>query len=126
MVIVRYFEVVFMEYKYGEFFDEQIQNEKIKLRKAIFFLLLIADPKTNKEYENVNVVNAFLNVQYEIDGLNELFFESSELVRISSLLERALMEYQSDTYQYEVYRKLVLDAGAEVLHIKAGDKYAEL
>lgn len=115
-----------MEYKYGEFFDEQIQNEKIKLRKDIFFLLLIADPKTNKEYENVNIVNAFLNVQYKIDGLNELFFKSSELVRISSLLERALMEYQSDTYQYEVYRKLVLDAGAEVLHIKAGDKHAEL
>ena len=40
-----------MKYKYGEFTENQISLTKTKLRKQIFFLLLIVDPNTKAEYE---------------------------------------------------------------------------
>lgn len=107
-----------MIYKYGEFANNQISETKEYMRKRIFFLLLICDPLKKQEYENVNVLEAFDNELRKLAGLNSILFEPPELVRIISLLEAALIEYKCTEFNWSKYRKLVLDAGNEVLKIK--------
>ena len=108
-----------VKHKYGTFDHSQIAKQKDKLRKQIFFLLLIADPETADNYD-VDVVAAFKNVQYILDGYNSLTGYPREVVTIASLLERALMNYQ-ENFNFTIYRKLILDAGREVLNIKEVD-----
>lgn len=110
-----------MLYKYGEFSARQISDIKEYMRKHIFFLLLIVDPKTKKDYCNINVSEAFDCELRKLGGLNSILFEPTELVRIMSLLEAALIEYNSSDFNWNRYRKLILDAGNEVLKIKEVD-----
>lgn len=105
-----------MEYKYGTFEQSQIADMKEKLRKQIYFLLCIADPATAENYD-VDVTQAFMNVQYRLNGYNSLMNYPPEVVTVASLLEAALLNYQ-DNFNFAKYRKLVLDAGCEVLKIK--------
>lgn len=107
-----------MTYKYGEFSNNQITEVKQNLRKHIFFLLLIADPKTKDEYLNIDVISTFDSELTKLGGMNSLLFEPPELVKIMSLLEAALIEYKKDNFNFNKYRKLILDAGNEVLKIK--------
>ena len=107
-----------MTYKYGTFSSLQFSETIDKLRKQIYFLLLIVDPKTKDEYEGVDIQKAIENVQYKIAGMNSLLSYPQELVTVSSLLERALNENNSSDFQYWRYRKLILDAGNEILKIK--------
>lgn len=107
-----------MEYKYGDFSPEQIAATKEKMRKQIFFLLVIVDPKTSVEYENIDVDAAFENVLTTFGGLNDLLGYPQEFVHVMSLLDAALMEHQSKSFNWEKYRKLILDAGSAVLTIK--------
>lgn len=106
-----------MNYKYGNLSKEQIVETRIYIRKQIYFLLLIVDPKTKEEYENINVNDAFNGLMIKLSGLNELLQYPTELVRVMSLLEAALIEYNKEDFSYSVYRKLILDAGSEVLKI---------
>lgn len=105
-----------VNYKYGTFEQKQIHNAKEKLRKKIYFLLLIADPNTASEY-NVDVEAAFKNVQHILDGYNSLVGYPKEVVWVASLLEKALLNYQ-ENFDFQLYRKLILDAGREVMNIK--------
>lgn len=107
-----------MSYKYGEFDSNQIAITKDKIRKQIFHLLLYVDPNTKDQYPDINVNWAFECLLKKIGGLNSIFNYPPEIVAITCLLEAALMEYNSSTFEFSVYRKLVLDAGAEVLNIK--------
>ena len=107
-----------MKYKYGEFTENQIHEAKDKIRKKIFFLLLLADPNTKDQYPQTNIEKAYLNVMDIINGLNSLLEYPSEIVLIQSLLEAGYIELQSPDFEFQKYRKLVLDAGAEVLNIK--------
>lgn len=107
-----------MEYKYGTFTKGQIAETKVKLRKQIFFLLLIVDPDTKGNYINIDVNDAFQNLLNILDGCNELLYYPQELVTIAGLLESAKMEYNSDNFDFSKYRKLILDAGNKVLSIK--------
>lgn len=106
-----------MTYKYGDFKHNQIAETKLKMRKQIFFLLLIVDPETAWQYE-VSVLEAFENVLRVFGGLNDLLGYPSELVSVMSLLNAAFLEYKNVDFKYERYRKLILDAGNEVLKIK--------
>ena len=107
-----------MEYKYGAYSESQLSATKQYIRKQIFYLLLYVDPKTSNEYTNVDVIKAFNGLQYKLGGLNSLLFEPPALVTVMSLLEAALMELQSqDEFDFSKYRKLVLDAGNEVVKI---------
>lgn len=101
--------------KYGEIKDEQVLGIRRSLQKAIFFLLLYVDPETKDNYD-VNIEQAFFDIQNRLCGLNELFNYSSELIITMSFLERALQVYKSGG-EFSVYRKLILDAGAEVMKI---------
>ena len=105
-------------HKYGTFSDNQVQSTKTFLRKQIYYLLLYVDPKTNNEYKNVDVPKAFDSLLTKIGGLNKILFEPPEIVTVLSLLESALTEYLSPDFNYSAYRKLILDAGNEVLKIK--------
>lgn len=105
-------------YKYGNFSDEQMENVKIKMQKQIYFLLLYVDKNTMNQYKNVDVKLAFANIFNWFDGLNSLLNEPPELVKVISLLESALIEYSSEDFKFSRYRKLLLDAGNEVLKIK--------
>lgn len=110
-----------MTTKYGKYSSEQISSTKSHIRKSIFFLLLYVDPQTKDEYPDIDVVNAFHNLQYKLNGLNSILLEPPELVETMSLLESALMEYQSENFDFHKYRKLILDAGSEIMKVKEGD-----
>lgn len=110
-----------MNTKYGSYSSTQINSTKQTIRKAIFFLLLYVDPQTCQEYPDINVVDAFRSLQYKLDGLNSILLEPPELVETMSLLESALEEYQSKNFDFRKYRKLILDAGSEIMKVKEGD-----
>ena len=107
-----------MVHKYGNFSKHQIKETKQKLRKQIFFLLIYVDPETNEEYKDVNVDDAFVHLLYKLGGLNSILFFPPELVTVISLLEAARIEYSKENFDFKIYRKLVLDSGAEILKIK--------
>lgn len=107
-----------MLHKYGEFTDNQIDSAIILIRKQIYYLLLCVDPKTKNDYINVNIPKAFDSLLIKLGGLNSILFEPPEMVTIISLLEAALCEYNNPEFDFKVYRKLILDAGNEVLKIK--------
>lgn len=107
-----------MHHKYGKFNKTQISEIKQALRKQIFFMLIYVDPETNEDYKNVDVNEAFVHLLYKIGGLNSILCEPPELVTVISLLEAARIEYNSENFNFKIYRKLVLDSGAEILKIK--------
>lgn len=111
-------------HKYGEFADMQISEIKEILRKRIFFLLLVAeDYKINNggNYPEINLTQANTTLLWRISGLNDLLGEPLELVTVLSLLEEAKNTIPEDldfaTFNYAKYRKLILDAGAEIMKI---------
>lgn len=110
-----------MKTLYGSYSPTQIQSTKSSIRKSIFFLLLYVDPQTKEEYSDIDVVEAFHNLQYKLNGLNSILLEPPELVETMCLLETALKEYQSDDFDWHTYRKLILDAGAKIMKVKEGD-----
>ncbi len=107
-----------MKHLYGEFSENQIVETKKSLRSSIFFLLLCADPETAYLHKDVDISKAFDNLLYKIDGLNSLLCYQQIIVDIMSLLKEAQNIYNSPDYDFQVYRKLVLDAGAEVLKLE--------
>lgn len=110
-----------METLYGSYSPAQIHSTKLIIRKAIFFLLLYVDPTTKDKYSNIDVAEAFRNLQYKLNGLNSILLEPPELVETMSLLESARLEYESECFQWKKYRKLVLDAGSKIMDVKEGD-----
>ena len=107
-----------MRHRYGEFNQNQISETKKKIRNQIFFLLLIVDPETSSKFGDIDVKDAIENVLYTLGGMNDLLFCPPEVVRVLSLVNAAYLEYQKDDFEWGVYRKLILDAGNEVLKIK--------
>ena len=107
-----------MKHLYGEFTKEQIVQTKKSLRSSIFFLLLCVDKTTALEYKEVDVNKNFEGLLLKIGGMNELLMNQPELVTVLSLLQAALIEYNSPNFNFRTYRKLILDAGAEVARLK--------
>lgn len=103
-----------MNHKYGHFNNEQMEKYKVKLHKDLFWLLIYKDPKTKEEFANVNFDKYFDGLMRKINGLNELLFYPVEIVTIMSLLEAALIETRKEDFDYLAYRKLVLDAHAQI------------
>ena len=103
-----------MKHLYGEFSQNQIEQTIKSLRGTIFFLLLCVDRKTACEYEDVDVNMCFEGLLLKMGGLNKLLFEPPEIVTTMSLVQAALIEYRKPKLRFKVYRKLILDAGAEI------------
>ena len=107
-----------MKHLYGEFTQNQISLTKKSLRGSIFFLLLCVDKKTAYEYKEVDVNKCLKGLLLKIGGMNQLFMEPPELVTVMSLLQAAMIEYNNPEFDFKTYRKLILDAGAEVQKLK--------
>ena len=107
-----------MKHLYGEFTKNQIEQTKKSLRGSIFFLLLCVDNKTAHEYKDVDVNKSFKGLLLKLGGLNDLLMNQPELVMVMSLLQAAMNEYNNPEFNFKVYRKLILDAGAEVEKLK--------
>ena len=107
-----------MKHLYGEFTQNQITQTKKSLRGSIFFLLLCVDGKTSHEYKEVDVNKCFKGLLLKLGGLNELLMNQPELVMVMSLLQAAMNEYNNPEFEFKTYRKLILDAGAEVEKLK--------
>lgn len=107
-----------MKHLYGEFEQNQIAQTKKSLRGSIFFLLLCVDKETAHEYKDVDVNKCFEGLLLKIGGLNQLLMNQPELVTVMSLLQSAMNEYNKSEFDFKTYRKLILDAGAEVKKLK--------
>lgn len=106
-----------MKTKYGQYSSAQVSSIKHSIQKSIFFLLLYVDPETRDNYPNIDVNEAFRSLQLRLNGLNSILLEPPELVRTMSYLESAMQIYNGD-FDFMRYRKLILDAGAEIMKIK--------
>ena len=107
-----------MKHLYGEFTQNQIAQTKKSLRKSIFFLLVCVDKTTTPTDEEIDVNKSFKGLLLRLGGMNQLFMEPPELVTVMSLLQAAMIEYNSPDFNFKTYRKLILDAGAEVEKLK--------
>ncbi len=107
-----------MRHLYGDFTQNQIAQTKKSLRGSIFFLLLCVDNKTAHEYKDVDVNKCFNGLLLKLGGMNELLMCPPELVTVMSLLQAAMNEYNKPEFNFRTYRKLILDAGAEVDNLK--------
>ena len=107
-----------MKHLYGEFTQNQIAQTKKSLRGSIFFLLLCVDNKTSHEYKDVDVNKCFKGLLLKLGGMNQLLMNQPELVIVMSLLQAAMNEYNNPEFEFQTYRKLILDAGAEVDKLK--------
>lgn len=110
-----------MKHMYGEFTQNQIAETKRSIRGSIYFLLLCVDPETSFNYPGVDINKTFDNLLYKLDGFNALLLYQRNIVDIMSLLKEAQIIYNTPGYDFKVYRKLILDAGAEVLRLKEDD-----
>ena len=111
-----------MKHLYGEFMDGQFERYLERLHKKLFWLILYKDPQTADKYINIDFTMYFQNLMKERGGLNELLFYPAEIVEIMALLQAAFNEAQSPNYNWQVYRKFVLDAHALVDRIKGVSK----
>ena len=107
-----------MKHLYGEFSKEQIIETKKNLRGSIFFCLVCVDEDTSKDLSHINVNQHFESLLLKISGLNKLLMEQPELVHVMSLLKAAQDLYNNENFEYRLYRKLILDAGSEILKLK--------
>lgn len=107
-----------MKHLYGEFTKDQIVQTKKSLRGSIFFLLLCVDKQTASEYKDIDVNKSFQGLLLRIGGMNDLLMNQPELVTVLSLLQAARTEYNNPEFDFQTYRKLILDAGAEVNKLK--------
>ena len=99
-----------MRGKYWKFDDLQIENYKKILHKELFWLLLYKDPKTCVEYQYVDYDKYYDGLMKQLCGLNELLLHPVQIIKLMSLLEAAHMETQEEEFDYQSYRKLILDA----------------
>ena len=99
---------------YGEFSPKQMAEYKSSLHSSIFWLLLYKDPKTSHQWKHVDVdkyINALLR---RVAGLNTLLGEPTAIVTLLSVLQAIRDENLCEDYDWQTYRKLVLDAQALV------------
>lgn len=97
---------------YGWFDEEQFNAFRTKLHKEIFWALLYKDPKTCEQYTHVDYDKFYVGLMRRINGLNALLFYPPEIVGIMSNLEAAYLETQKPEFNFQAYRKLILDAHA--------------
>lgn len=95
---------------YGSFSQEQIDKYKKILHKKIHWLLLYKDPNMKNQFPTVDVNKYFEYLLKEINGASVVLNYPVQIIEILSLLQAAYDESHKETYDWEVYRKLVLDA----------------
>lgn len=119
-----------MKYIYGEFSDKQIEINAKLMHNEIHKLLIYKDPSIeDKIFEsNEDFIIYFINLLLRYGGLNELLGEPKQMVAFMSTLQAALDEVVNEDFNYNVYRKLILDAHGYIKSIfeEGGDCHAKL
>lgn len=110
-----------IKHKYGSFSIMQFNKYKNRMRKKIFWLIIYTDPETNEPYKDVDVITYHKHIMEQISGLSSLLFYSSKIVDILCTLEIALSVLEKEEFDFQSYRKLVLDAGAMIDRLKVGE-----
>ncbi len=112
----------YINHKYGKFNKKQFNEYKMQLRKKVFWLILYTDPKTNSDYNNVDVVSYQQRLMEQIAGMNSLLFYPVDIIDLLIKLEAALLILKNkENFDFREYRKLVLDAGDIIENMKVGD-----
>lgn len=99
-----------MNHKYGIYSSTQIKNYKKYLHSKIHWMLLYKDPNNLNQYQNVNVNKYVESIQFELNGLNELLSYPTKLISLMSLIESIRLELIKTDFNFEKYRKALLDA----------------
>lgn len=103
--------------KYSSITAEQAGMLIERLRKKIYFLLIILDPKTKENFRHIKVEEAFDNVMCELNGANEIFMHPFEIITTMTCLEAAFVEYKKPDFDFSIYRKLLLEAGSKIKEV---------
>ena len=101
-----------MEYLYGEFSDNQIKVNASMMHNDIHKLLLFKDSNISDiifESEE-DFQNYFVKLLYRFGGLNKILGEPVLMVKLMSVLQAALDESKRDDYNFNIFRRLILDA----------------
>lgn len=110
-----------MKTLYGELTQENFEAYKNKLHKELFWLLIYQDPETKEQYKYVNFEKYLVRLMKKINGLTEILLCPVELITMMTLLQAALIETREDNFDYQAYRKLILDAHSLVDELQLGD-----
>lgn len=100
-----------MQYLYGEFTDEQIDEAVKSMHNDIHKLLLYKDKNITERIFNSeeDFIKYFTNLLFRFGGLNELLGEPPQLVTLMSTLQAAYDEVQCNKFRYKTFRKAILD-----------------
>jgi len=99
-----------METLYGTLDPEQFKKYKKKLHSKIHWLLLYKDPATKEKFASVDFGKYFESLMRELNGLNDILLNPPYMVEILSILQAAYNETLEPDFNYELYRKFILDA----------------
>lgn len=111
-----------VSYKYGTFTTDQMKAGKKQLHAKIHWLLLYKDPKTEEQYQGVDLDQYFETVMSYVGGMDELFGHPSQFVMLQSILQAAQNELHKDQFNWRMYRQLVLKAHKLVDEIPTSDE----
>ena len=95
---------------YGDIPTEQFDKYREKLHNKIFWLLIYKDPKTKQKYTHEDFDRYFKTLMNEINGMNTIIGTSPYILEMMSLLQAAYDQTTYDHFDYNEYRKFVLDA----------------
>lgn len=107
-----------MNMKYGKISNKQLCFLVRRIRKTIFLLLLAVDEATKKQNEHIDIDKTFEGVLLELGGITSLLPDRSEFIETINFLERAKIEFFSPDFNFNIYRKLILDAGAKMIALE--------
>ena len=101
-----------MTYLYGEFADKQIELNARLMHGEVHKLLIYKDTNISEHLfkDDSEFLSYFHNLLYRFGGLNQLLQEPKQMVALMATLQAAYKEVQSDSYKWEDYRRLILDA----------------
>ena len=100
-----------MDYLYGTFTNEQINETAKKMHNDIHKLLLYKDNKIKDKIfdSDEDFVRYFTNLLFRFGGLNELLGEPKQMVALMSTLQSAFNIATIGTFNFEIFRKAILD-----------------
>jgi len=113
-----------MEHLYGKFSEEQIIETAQRMHSEVHKLLLYKDPKifdrvfnSDEDFEIY-----FSNLLFRFSGLDTLLGKPETMVRLLSVLQAAYNEAFSDTFNYKIFRRAILDAHSLIKSIFEEDE----
>lgn len=101
-----------MQYKYGVFSKNQDRLNEQLIHSEIHKLLLYKDKLIEQNIFNSDkdFKNYFDSLLLRYGGFNTLLGEPSQMMSLMSTLQAARNQVEGDSFNWNTYRKLILDA----------------